>query len=132
MSGLLHEDLNIQKIVLSSGYFNFPKYLVDSLRNSKGDYNIDILTSSPKCKGFYKGGFVKKNIPNFYRVFENKILKINKKDEKLKNKIKIYEYFKDGWSYHSKGIWLYEKDKKYPSLTIIGSSNFSKNRFYLY
>lgn len=118
--------MNIEKITISSGYFNFPKYLIEAMKKSKGNYNIEIVTSAPKCNSFYKGGFIKHNIPNFYRVFVQKILRINKNDQKLKDKIKVYEFFKDSWSFHSKGIWFYEKNKLFPSLTIIGSSNYSK------
>jgi len=111
---------------MSSGYYNFPNFFINQLKKSKGDYKIDIITSAPKCNSFYKAGFIKKNIPIFYRVFIDKLLKINSKDNALKNKFSLFEYFKEGWSFHSKGMWFYEKGKQYPSLTIIGSSNYSK------
>jgi len=130
LTDLFKENLNIEKIVLSSGYFNFPNYFIEEFKKSKGDYKIEIVTSAPKCNSFYKAGFIKKNIPIFYRVFLEKILKINLNDKKLKNKFSVYEYFKDGWSFHSKGMWFYEKGKDYPNMTVIGSSNFSKKNLY--
>jgi CDP-diacylglycerol--glycerol-3-phosphate 3-phosphatidyltransferase len=52
----------------------------------------------------------------------------------------LYEYCKSGWSFHSKGIWFYEKNKEFPSLCVIGSSNYNyrsferdvESQFYIY
>lgn len=85
-------------------------------KNSK--YEIDIITSSPKANGFYKGGFFKKHIPNIYRRYEQILLNQN-------SKINMHEYEKNNWTFHTKGLWFYEKDKNLPSMTIIGSSNYS-------
>ena len=39
---------------------------------------------------------------------------------------KIYEYIKSNWTFHGKGIWLYKRNEDTPSISIIGSSNYSK------
>ena len=40
------------------------------------------------------------------------------------HRVKLYEYSKDGWTFHSKGIWYYPLNNSLPSMTIIGSSNY--------
>lgn len=83
-----------------------------------------MLTASPQANGFYQAGRVKGLIPYLYRVYELKLL------NNLKNqKIKVNEYKKGEWTFHAKGLWLFENNEEKPSLTIIGSSNFS-NRSY--
>ena len=90
--------------------------------NKNPNLKTDLLTSSPRANGFYKGGFLKKYIPGMYRVNELKILNRNKKN----GNIRIFEYENGEWTYHAKGAWFYEKDDpEKPAMTVIGSSNYS-------
>lgn len=41
-------------------------------------------------------------------------------------RINFFEYEKDGWTYHAKGLWYYLPQSKLPNLTLIGSSNFGE------
>jgi CDP-diacylglycerol--glycerol-3-phosphate 3-phosphatidyltransferase len=34
-----------------------------------------------------------------------------------------------GWTYHAKGLWITLPDDKYPSLTFVGSSNYTKRSY---
>ena len=108
------------KIKFSSGYLNLPDFLLEIIK--KSDYEFNAVTSSPRANSFYKAGFFKKNIPFFYRRYEEILLNTFK----IKPNCSLFEFEKEGWSFHSKGMWLYEKGKELPSMTIIGSSNFSK------
>ena len=38
----------------------------------------------------------------------------------------LYEYKRKKWTYHAKGLWLFTENNENPSMTVIGSSNFSK------
>lgn len=42
------------------------------------------------------------------------------------NRIELLEYTRDGWTYHSKGLWYYPIGQKTPCLTLIGSPNFGE------
>lgn len=86
---------------------------------------MNIVTSSPKANSFYNGGRVKKYIPWMYRYYESLLLKMFRNKENFG----LYEFEKQGWTFHSKGIWIYENNKILPNMTIIGSSNYSINRF---
>ena len=95
---------------MATGYFNLPQSYIQAIANSK--IKFDFLTASPKANGFYKGGFFKKWIPYFYRVYELHFLKKMKKSAKT------------DWTFHAKGLWIYENNESLPSSTIIGSSNY--------
>ena len=50
--------------------------------------------------------------------------------ERHQNKnVNIFEYFRGEWTFHTKGIWFYENQEETPSLTIIGSSNYSQRSY---
>ena len=44
------------------------------------------------------------------------------------NKVAILEYFRGEWTFHTKGMWIYENQEN-PSLTLIGSSNYSQRSY---
>jgi hypothetical protein len=119
IEGLLASDY-FDTVRIASGYMNLPDFLIKILNESK--YNLEIYTAAPKSNGFYKAGFVKKYIPYLYRRFEYNLLATMRKEN-----FDLLEYEKDGWTFHSKGFWFYEKDKKYPTMTVVGSSNLSND-----
>jgi CDP-diacylglycerol--glycerol-3-phosphate 3-phosphatidyltransferase len=111
---------SLQKLTISSAYINFPQQLVKRLQELKCE--IELITAAPQANSFYKAGIVRGHIPRFYRYFEQGILKAFRGKENAA----LYEFRRDGWTYHSKGVWFYEKDKLEPNATLIGSSNYSK------
>lgn len=46
-------------------------------------------------------------------------------------RITLWEFIKPGWTYHAKGLWYTLPDQQKPSLTLIGSPNFGKQKFLL-
>jgi CDP-diacylglycerol--glycerol-3-phosphate 3-phosphatidyltransferase len=119
----LLSEKNLQKITVSSAYINFPEFFINKLKEIHCD--VELITSAPQANSFYKAGMIKGNIPKFYRLFELNLLK----KFKGKDNLHLYEFKRDGWTYHSKGIWFYENNKLEPNATLIGSSNYSKNLF---
>ena len=122
LKNLISKDY-FSKIRLSSGYLNLSDFIINTFKSK--DYEVEIVTSSPKANSFYKAGFIKKNIPYFYRIYEQGIL------QNMKNKanFSLFEFHRENWSFHSKGLWFYEKEKQNPSMTVIGSSNYSNYIF---
>ena len=41
-------------------------------------------------------------------------------------RIQLFEYFRENWTFHAKGLWYYLPQKTLPSLTLVGSPNFGK------
>ena len=88
---------------LATGYLNLQKEFTEEILKTKSNGQVQILTSSPRANGFYKGGFVKKYIPGMYRANEEKLLKQVKGDS-----VHMFEYQNGDWTFHGKGAWLYE------------------------
>lgn len=102
------------------------------------------LHSSSKANGFYQSPGFSKYIPPAYTYAESRFWKSIKQYNKS-DIISIEEWRRDGWTYHSKGIWLSptttssssstssassdgaiktEDGPLIPYLTLIGSSNY--------
>lgn len=116
----------------TAGYFNMlpeiKKKLLDS--NSKGV----VITASPFANGFYKSKGVSGHLPDAYqylsKVFLRDVHKAQKDDDiKLKEWKKGVVNTPNGWSYHAKGFWATSPDEETPSITIIGSSNYTRRAY---
>lgn len=102
---------------LSTAYLNIPPRLLRVIKDS--GLKLDVLTSSPKCNGFYGANNVAKYLPDAYSYLEMKLLESNPN-------IRIYEYNRPNWTFHAKGFWANFKFKSSTwSVTTIGSSNFN-------
>jgi len=113
-------------IKFSLGYMNLIPRMVDIVSRSQA--KVDLLTCSPMANGFFGGGFFKKWIPKFYRAYEYVLLK---RLGKLNNdRVSIHEYTRGQWTFHSKGLWVYENNEQHPSFSSIGSSNFSHRAYF--
>jgi CDP-diacylglycerol--glycerol-3-phosphate 3-phosphatidyltransferase len=123
LSEILSQDKTFSKIRFSTGYLNPTDFMTKCFK--KADYELHAVTSSPRANSFYKAGFLKKNIPYFYRRYEQIFLN-NLKDKNFS----LFEFERTDWSFHSKGIWFYEKDSnELPTMTTIGSSNYNSRSF---
>lgn len=104
------------KIEMCSAYFNFPKKYQDLVLNRN---NTDIITASPHANGFFGSKGFSGYIPLIYSIIEERFY------NKIKNEnVKLYEYNRDKWTFHGKGLWLSYKDEDLPIISMIGSPNF--------
>ncbi|XP_033629927.1 CDP-diacylglycerol--glycerol-3-phosphate 3-phosphatidyltransferase, mitochondrial-like [Asterias rubens] len=107
--------------VLASGYFNLTKEYMELVVGSKAKY--DILMASPKANGFYGAKGISGFVPDAYtfiaKNFWRKVCRRNQED-----RITMYEYHRQDWTFHVKGLWYYLNGMSLPSLTMIGSPNF--------
>lgn len=121
---LLSASMQNSKLQLASGYFN----LTDDYMNTLTDNclaNCNILMAHPNANGFQGAKGMAGGIPAAYtliaRYFYKKLKEAGQDD-----RVKLFEYQKDGWSYHAKGLWYYLPGSDLPNLTLIGSSNFGE------
>ena len=42
------------------------------------------------------------------------------------DRIRYLEYYRKGWTFHGKGLWYYDNGEAWPSLTLMGSTNYGK------
>eukprot|EP01135_Chromosphaera_perkinsii_P009337 Nk52_evm13s1737 gene=Nk52_evmTU13s1737 len=109
---------------MASGYFNFTdnyeKFIVEMSK-----HRVDILTSSPQANGFFTARGIAGYIPDAYtyilQKFYNKVMRAG-----ALQRVRVFEYYRDKWTYHAKGLWIYRQDeeKPLPAVTLIGSPNF--------
>ncbi|XP_064607284.1 CDP-diacylglycerol--glycerol-3-phosphate 3-phosphatidyltransferase, mitochondrial-like [Liolophura sinensis] len=122
MRRLLRSADSGHRIRLASGYFNLTDQYMDILLNqSLAQY--EILMASPQVNGFYgargmTGGIVPAYI-YISKLFFQTLSALNQQ-----NRIKLYEYYRNKWTFHVKGLWYYPCGKTLPDMTLIGSTNF--------
>lgn len=110
-------------LCLASGYFNltqsYQRYLLKCLPRC----SIKLLMASEEANGFYKGRGLLKYVPLVYTRYLSNFMRTLKSN----NDISIFYYCRPNWSFHAKGIWLF--NKKF-FLTMFGSSNYGYRSVY--
>lgn len=113
------------KLYLATSYFNMTKeYENELIDNKRSDTQISLLTASPQANGFYGSRGMSQYVPAGYTENEREFVERAEKKCLNDGQIQMLEYYRSQWTYHAKGLWLYEKDDMYPVLTCIGSPNF--------
>ena len=116
------------KLYLATSYFNITKeYETELIDNKRDDIVISLLTASPQANGFYGSRGISRYVPVGYSENERKFFSKVKTKYSNDEHIQMFEYYRSQWTYHAKGLWLYENDNHYPTLTCIGSPNFGMN-----
>ena len=44
----------------------------------------------------------------------------------FEDRVQYFEYLREGWTFHGKGLWYYLPGERLPSLSLVGSSNYGK------
>ena len=102
-------------VVLASGYLNITEDIEDKLSKLS---NVTLVTACPEANSFHQSQGSSKHIPGMYSFFEERLLKRHPSWHLL-------EYVVPGWTFHAKGLWLFDKDTRLPMATLLGSSNLS-------
>ncbi|XP_056406165.1 CDP-diacylglycerol--glycerol-3-phosphate 3-phosphatidyltransferase, mitochondrial isoform X2 [Hyla sarda] len=118
---LLTEAERGDKLHLTTGYFNLTQGYMDLVLGTRADYNI--LLASPEVNGFFGAKGIAGAIPAAYVHIEHQFYnEVYKQGQRLR--VQLREYFREHWTFHAKGLWLYPAGKSMPCLTLIGSPNF--------
>lgn len=140
----------------TSGYFNTPPFLRDLLLSTNPARGT-VIAASPWANGFYGSKGVSGMLPAAYTLLGKQFLwAIQKRG--LGDKVKLMEWRRGtvgepgGWTYHAKGFWVTLAGEEWsspadgaapaqghkqaerlvgPSLTIVGSSNYTKRSYEL-
>ena len=113
---------------LGTGYFNLTdNYIGDMLEHSEASFKL--LMAHPQANGFLGARGLAGGIPSAYTLlsknFWNLVLSRNMQD-----RIKMFEYKRDGWTYHAKGLWYSSSASALPCLTMVGSPNYGYRSVY--
>jgi len=113
---------------LGTGYFNLTdNYIADMMDQSQSSFKL--LMAHPQANGFLGARGLAGAIPSAYTLlsknFWNLVLSRNMQD-----RIKMFEYKRDGWTYHAKGLWYSSSASALPCLTMVGSPNYGYRSVY--
>lgn len=134
---LSRPDWATSKWMFTAGYFNIHSELKRLLLESKSVEGT-VVTAAPEANGFYGSKGVSSMLPPAYtllaRRFLTDVVKMGKGE-----RIHVREWMKggaigkdpDAWTYHAKGIWVTQPQDENPSITLVGSSNYTKRSYSL-
>lgn len=110
---------------VASGYLNFPVFFQNEILNSS--FTCRFLTAAPQANGFYTAKGVKRAIPTAYSLIAQKFYQcITPNHDSHRS---LFEYNRENWTFHAKGLWIGSQYGQLPNFTIIGSSNFGRRSF---
>jgi CDP-diacylglycerol--glycerol-3-phosphate 3-phosphatidyltransferase len=129
--------------LFTAGYFNIHPVLSSLLiastsTNPKAPSNTQgtVLTASPWANGFYGSPGISGMLPAAYTHLSARFLD-RVAAAQATNSIQLREWRRgtvgtpDGWTYHAKGLWIILPNEEHPSLTFVGSSNYTKRSYSL-
>ncbi|KAF4608259.1 CDP-diacylglycerol--glycerol-3-phosphate 3-phosphatidyltransferase [Pleurotus pulmonarius] len=116
---------------LTSGYFGLNKRYQDLVLSSR-DIDCRIICASPRANGFYGSNGISGRIPEGYTYLEQGFMQAVKsagrtwaQEGNYGHGVQLKEWYRDGWTYHAKGIWLSPTPDAPPVLTLFGSTNLN-------
>lgn len=117
----------------TAGYFNPAPSLTKLLLNTASSSNT-VITASPEANGFYKSKGVSGLLPDAYTLLARRFVhRVHHQGRDTDITLKEWRYGMvgqpGGWTYHAKGLWVTMPGDKYPALSIIGSSNYTKRSY---
>ena len=124
---------NTSSWTFTAGYFNPHPSLVSLLLSTTSKDNT-VITASPWANGFYGSKGVSGLLPAAYTLLSRRFLEAAQKagrgsDITLKEWRNGTVGEKDGWTYHAKGLWVSLDGEKDPSISVVGSSNYTKRSY---
>lgn len=115
-------DSNVR---LASGYFNLTDEYKQIILSRVWREPMKILMASEAANGFYGAKGVIANIPHVYTYLSKRFLNELKRN---KSNVELYEFDRQKWTFHAKGLWLSLDSDHY--LSMIGSPNFGYRSVY--
>ncbi|OJJ48868.1 hypothetical protein ASPZODRAFT_1338154 [Penicilliopsis zonata CBS 506.65] len=129
--------------LFTAGYFNIhpvlSSLLIASTSTSSQTASTTqgtVLTASPWANGFYGSPGISGMLPAAYTHLSARFLD-RVAAAQATNSIELKEWRRgtvgepDGWTYHAKGLWITLPNEQHPSLTFVGSSNYTKRSYSL-
>ncbi|KAK5712296.1 CDP-diacylglycerol--glycerol-3-phosphate 3-phosphatidyltransferase [Elasticomyces elasticus] len=123
------------KWTFTAGYFNMTSQTRKLLLDSKPS-SATVIAASPWANGFYGSKGVSGMLPAAYTHLSRRFLNAVS-SAGLTDAIALKEWRKGtvntpgGWTYHAKGIWITLPGQDNPSISLVGSSNYTKRSYSL-
>jgi CDP-diacylglycerol---glycerol-3-phosphate 3-phosphatidyltransferase len=117
----------------TAGYFN-PAPSLTKLLISTASQHATVITASPQANGFYGSPGVSGLLPGGYTLLARRFLRSVHFSHR-QDAITLKEWRRGtigepgGWTYHAKGLWVCMPGEANPSITLVGSSNYTKRSY---
>ncbi|OQO01112.1 hypothetical protein B0A48_13355 [Cryoendolithus antarcticus] len=127
--------LRSSRWTFTAGYFNMTPSFRDLLLTSNAASGT-VVTASPWANGFYGSKGVTGMLPAAYTFMSRSFIDAVAK-RGLSSSITLKEWRRGtvnepaGWTYHAKGLWITLPGETQPSVSLIGSSNYTKRSYSL-
>ena len=156
-SAATEENMKKSSWVFTAGYFNIDPDIsamlikatppaTDAKETKLASRPCTVITASPWANGFYGSSGISGMLPAAYTLLSRRFLRRVSEAGK-ETSVQVKEWRKGtvnqpgGWTYHAKGLWLTLPPKRMqdgttaiqpgPSVTLIGSSNYTKRSYSL-
>ncbi|KAI9784978.1 MAG: CDP-diacylglycerol--glycerol-3-phosphate 3-phosphatidyltransferase [Geoglossum umbratile] len=135
LKALTANEFAASKWMFTAGYFNIHPELKALLLASKSHCGT-VITASPWANGFYGSKGVSGLLPPAYTLLSRRFLESVHRANRA-SQIALKEWRRGtvgepgGWTYHAKGLWVALPNEPNPSITLIGSSNYTKRSYSL-
>jgi CDP-diacylglycerol--glycerol-3-phosphate 3-phosphatidyltransferase len=132
---LSRPELSGSKWTFTSGYFNMTPEVRQLLLQTR-PASATVVAASPWANGFYGSKGISGMLPAAYTLLSRRFLDAVSRAG-LEKHISVKEWRRgtvnepDGWTYHAKGIWVTLPNHDQPSVSLIGSSNYTKRSYSL-
>lgn len=123
------------KWTFTAGYFNMTPEVRQLLLQSN-PASATVVAASPWANGFYGSKGVSGMLPAAYTHLSKQFLNAVRQ-QGLSDRISVKEWRRgtvntsEGWTYHAKGIWITLPGQQHPSISLVGSSNYTKRSYSL-
>jgi CDP-diacylglycerol---glycerol-3-phosphate 3-phosphatidyltransferase len=120
----------------TAGYFN-PDPSLTSLLLSTSSTSNTVITASPHANGFYGSKGVSGMLPAAYTLLSRRFLQRITQSPRPDDSIVLKEWQRGtvgkpgGWTYHAKGLWVSLDGEAEPSISVVGSSNYTRRSYSL-
>lgn len=139
LSGLLRRlgtpEFAGSRWTFTAGYFNMTAEVRDLLLRTNPARGT-VVAASPWANGFFGSKGVSGMLPAAYTLLSRRFLTAVSK-QGLNDQISVKEWRRGtvnepgGWTYHAKGIWVTLPGDQHPSISLVGSSNYTKRSYSL-
>jgi CDP-diacylglycerol--glycerol-3-phosphate 3-phosphatidyltransferase len=119
----------------TAGYFNPDPSLTTLLLSTTSSKN-KVITASPYANGFFGSKGVSGLLPAAYTLLSRRFLE-RVENQKRSKDIVLKEWRRgtvgvgEGWTYHAKGLWVSLDGEEGASVSVVGSSNYTKRSYSL-
>jgi CDP-diacylglycerol--glycerol-3-phosphate 3-phosphatidyltransferase len=132
---LASEPFSGSSWTFTAGYFNMTPSMRRLLLASNPARGI-VIAASPWANGFFGSAGISGMLPPAYTHLSKRFVEAVRHNG-LASQIRLKEWRRGtvnepgGWSYHAKGIWVTLPGENSPSVSIVGSSNYTSRSYEL-